>query len=75
MKRPQTKDEFTAEYQRIRREMQQQISQVTGDAFLVALMALQYAVVSLRLQHWTQEQIQQLVREVPVTPAPHKTIN
>lgn len=59
--------EFTQEYRRIRREMQQQISKVHGDSFLVATLALQYAVVSLQMQGYTRAQVMDLVDNLPIT--------
>lgn len=59
--------EFTQEYRRIRREMQQQISKVRGDSFLVATLALQYAVVSLQMQGYTRAQVMDLVDNLPIT--------
>jgi len=57
--------EFTQEYRRIRREMQEQISQVHGDAFLVATLAMQYAVVSLEMQGYTRPQVLELIENLP----------
>ena len=59
--------EFTQEYRRIRREMQQQISKVHGDSFLVATLALQYAVVSLKMQGYTRAQVMDLIENLPIT--------
>lgn len=66
--------EFTQEYRRIRREMQQQISKVRGDSFLVATLALQYAVVSLQMQGYTRAQVMDLVDNLPISdPKPPTT--
>ena len=59
--------EFTQEYRRIRREMQQQISKVHGDSFLVATLALQYAVVSLQMQGYTRAQVMDLAENLPIS--------
>tara|TARA_E500000318_G_C3395580_1_gene147713 strand:+ start:129 stop:443 length:315 start_codon:yes stop_codon:yes gene_type:complete len=59
--------EFTQEYRRIRTEMQQQIGQVRGDAFLVATLALQYAVVSLQMQGYTRAQVIELAENLPIS--------
>jgi len=58
-------DEFAREYQRIRREMQEQISGVQGDAFLIATLAMQYAVVSLEMQGYTRPQVLELIENLP----------
>lgn len=66
--------EFTQEYRRIRREMQQQISKVHGDSFLVATLALQYAVVSLQMQGYTRAQVMDLADYLPISdPKPPTT--
>lgn len=66
--------EFTQEYRRIRREMQQQISKVHGDSFLVATLALQYAVVSLQMQGYTRAQVMDLADNLPISdPKPPTT--
>jgi ABC-type Zn uptake system ZnuABC Zn-binding protein ZnuA len=53
--------QFEEEWRRCRIEMEQAISQVEGNAFIVANLAMQYAVRSLQLQQYSSQQIEDLM--------------
>lgn len=68
--KPKNLHEFEAEWLRIRTEMETAIAGVEGHAFIVASLALQYAIRSLQLQQYHTDQIEQLVRDLTrTTPA------
>jgi len=57
-------EQFETEWLRCRTEMEQAISQVEGNAFIVASLAMQYAIRSLQLQNYSPTQIEELVNSL-----------
>lgn len=54
--------DFEREYRRIRQEMQEHMLEIEGDAFIMATIAMQYAIRSLQMQNYAPQQIEDLVR-------------
>ncbi len=54
--------DFEKEYRRVRLEMEQHMMEIEGDAMVMATVALQYAIVSLRMNNYSTGQIEDLVR-------------
>lgn len=57
-------EQFETEWLRIRTEMEQAISQVEGNAFIIASLAMQYAIRSLQLQNYSSQQIEELMNSL-----------
>ena len=57
-------EQFETEWLRIRTEMEQQISTIEGNAFIIASLAMQYAIRSLQLQNYSPTQIEELVNSL-----------
>ena len=57
-------EQFETEWLRIRTEMEQQISTIEGNAFIIASLAMQYAIRSLQLQNYSAKQIEDLVNSL-----------
>tara|TARA_R100000664_G_C2702400_1_gene102252 strand:+ start:582 stop:788 length:207 start_codon:yes stop_codon:yes gene_type:complete len=54
--------DFEREYRRMRNEMEQHMTEIDGDAMIMATVAMQYAITSLRINNYSPRQIEDLVR-------------
>ena len=54
--------DFERELRRVRLEMEQQMTKIEGDAMMMATVAMQYAIASLRINNYSPRQIEDLVR-------------
>ena len=54
--------DFEREFRRVRLEMEQQMTKIEGDAMMMATVAMQYAIASLRINNYSPRQIEDLVR-------------
>lgn len=54
--------DFEREYRRMRNEMEEHMTEIDGDAMIMATVAMQYAITSLRLNNYSPRQIEDLVR-------------
>ena len=50
------------EYKRMRNEMEEHMTEIDGDAMIMATVAMQYAITSLRINNYSPRQIEDLVR-------------
>ena len=54
--------DFEREYKRMRNEMEEHMTEIDGDAMIMATVAMQYAITSLRISNYSPRQIEDLVR-------------
>lgn len=54
--------DFEREYKRMRNEMEEHMTEIDGDAMIMATVAMQYAITSLRINNYSPRQIEDLVR-------------
>ena len=54
--------DFEREYKRMRNEMEEHMTEIDGDAMIMATAAMQYAITSLRINNYSPRQIEDLVR-------------
>ena len=54
--------DFEREYKRMRNEMEEHMTEIEGDAMIMATVAMQYAITSLRINNYSPRQIEDLVR-------------
>jgi phage host-nuclease inhibitor protein Gam len=54
--------DFEREYRRMRNEMEEHMTEIDGDAMIMATVAMQYAITSLRINNYSPRQIEDLVR-------------
>lgn len=54
--------DFEREYRRMRHEMEEHMTEIDGDAMIMATVAMQYAITSLRINNYSPRQIEDLVR-------------
>ena len=54
--------DFEREYKRMRNEMEEHMTEIHGDAMIMATVAMQYAITSLRINNYSPRQIEDLAR-------------
>ena len=54
--------DFEREYKRMRNEMEEHMTEIDGDAMIMATVAMQYAITSLSINNYSPRQIEDLVR-------------
>ena len=55
-------EQFHDEFRRMTREMQEHMTEIEGDAVIMAMVAMAYSLRSLHMQGYSPQQIDDLVR-------------